>query len=127
MKKLLFLSLVLILMTACPDNHVNEGCDFPYYVFDFPVSFTPADSIINIGDTITVTSTIPREKKDNRFNLIFLLDSVDFHMGGGIIRLDTLIEKGKHYHFMDNFEWIVDSIYIFKKGNNAYGFDYYYS
>ncbi len=129
MKKLLLLVLFSFVMLACPilpDDHINEGCNHSYYIFDIPVTFEPDDSLIHIGDTITVSSFIPREKWDRDSNYIFILDSVDFHMGGGIIKMDTLLEKGKHYHFMDDFEWIVDSIYNFKIASNSYSFNYHY-
>ncbi len=126
MKKLILLSIFSIVFYGCPNNHINEGCNFPYYEFDMPVSFTPVNKIINIGDTITVSSFIPREKWDRDSNYIFILDSVDFHIGGGIVRMDTLLEKGKHYNFADDFNWIADSIYNFRVATISYTFDYYY-
>ena len=131
MKKILFLFIAAAFFYACPDilpdDKVNEGCNHSYYIFDNDVSFLPADSIIHIGDTITVSSFIPREKWDRDSNYIFILDSVDFHMGGGIIKLDTVIRRGKHYNFMDDFDWIVDSIYNFSIGSISYSFNYNYS
>lgn len=131
MKNIILLIFVIIFFSACPlllpDDDINEGCNKSFYYFDMPVYFSPLDSTINIGDTITVTSYIPKEKWDMDSNYIFDLDSIDFHMGGGIIKLDTLIVEGGQYHFVNDFEWIADNIYNFQIGSNAYAFDYQYS
>lgn len=130
MKKIIALVIICIYIFACPvlpDDHINKGCNKSSYTFDIPVSFAPTDSIINIGDTIMITSYIPLEKWDSDSNYIFIFDSVNFHMGGGIIKLDTLIEKGKQYNFIEDFNFEVDSVYNWRQGSNSYSIDFYYS
>jgi len=127
MKKLIILTMISAFFFACPTIKQNNNCSRYEYTFDIPVSFNPTDSIIHIGDTITITSQFSNVLKTNETNELFVFDSVDFKTGSGFVRFDTLLEKGEFYHFTDEFEFIIDSIYNFRKSNNVIAFDYYYN
>ncbi|MEZ4907109.1 MAG: hypothetical protein R2771_05590 [Saprospiraceae bacterium] len=64
MKSLILFILVSIVFWGCPLSNQND-CDFGHYKFTIPVSFVPGDSIIYVGDTVTITSKISRYMMDN--------------------------------------------------------------
>lgn len=124
MKLFVFLLLISIVLSGCPGKITHEGCDFPYYKFTMPVSFVTGDSIIHVGDTVTVTSQISRFMMDDNSHYTFDFDSIDFRIGSLFEKIDTTI---------NNFNVTDDFIFIFNEnnnviiGNHALKFDYIYS
>ena len=127
MKLFVFLLLISIVLSGCPGKITHEGCDFPYYKFTMPVSFEPGDSIIHVGDTVTVTSKISRFMKDDNSHYTFDFDSIDFYNGLVFDKLDTLFSPQQYLQTIQEFDFIYDEKNNFKFGNNVINFDYIYS
>lgn len=127
MKKIIFLAIISTILFACPNIQQNKDCSRYDYTFDISVSFEPKDSIIHIGDTITITSQFSNVLSSNETNELFLFDSVDFKTNNNFIKVDTIIHLFDRFDFLNDFEFIADSIYNFRKGNTTTAFDYYYN
>lgn len=130
MKNILLIIGIILIFSACPlilpDDDVSENCNGINFTFTCPVSFVPEDSLIHIGDTITVTSIVPAIMWDDLKREQLNFDSIDFLMGGFLFRLDTLLSKNDSYDFRDYFEIFVDSVFNFQQNASAYAFDYFY-
>lgn len=127
MKLFVFLFLILFILSGCPGKITHEGCDFPYYEFTMPVSFVPEDSIIKIGDTITVTSQISRLMMDDKSHYTFDFDSIDFYNGLVFVKLDTTQEAAPFLQTTKEFNFLYDVKNDFVFGNNVINFDYIYN
>ncbi len=127
MKKILLLILVLIFLYACPDNFSgDDGCKQYRYYFTLPVSFVPTDSIIHIGDTVTITSKFSNKLWNDKHTELFTFDSIDFKVHCQFIKVDTIIHLFDRFDFLNDFEVFSDSIYNLRKGKTIVVFDYHY-
>ena len=78
MKKLLFYIFITTLFYACPGPIENDPrCNRVWFDFSIPVDFSPSDSVIKIGDTITITSRFPNKLWDVDSSDQFIFDSID--------------------------------------------------
>jgi len=132
MKNSIIIILLSFIFFGCPsilpNKYTIENCRISDHSFKIGVSFEPGDSVINVGDTVTITSSFPNILDSKETGESFVFDSVDFHLVNGFFKLDTLIDYQKGYHFTSNFEFIIDdSTYQFIQGNNYIHLAYKYS
>jgi len=128
MKKLIIICLSCFLLFACPDNFSgDDGCSQYRYAFTLPVSFTPTDSIIHVGDTVTITSQFTNKLWNDKHTELFTFDSIDFKISCHFIKVDTLINILERFYFLNHFEVLADSIYNYRHKTASTAFDYNYS
>lgn len=128
MLRYVFIIIISSFFYACPSNYIHENCDSAYYTFDFEVDFEPKDEVIPFGDTITVTSSFPRNMIPKESNEIFDFDSIDISPLVVFAKLDTpYVENFLFYPFTDFIDFYVDSIYNLRIKGNTIALDYVYS
>ncbi len=128
MKKLLFYIFITTFFYACPGPIENDPrCNKVWFDFSIPVDFSPYDSVLNIGDTITITSRFPNKLWDVDSSDQFVFDSIDFHVYCGINKIDTFNGTKIEYSTFKMFDIIIDEAkYNYKKANITFSFDYEY-
>ena len=128
MKKLLFYIFITSFFYACPGPIENDPrCNRVWFDFPIPVDFSPSDSVLNIGDTITITSRFPNKLWDVDSSDQFVFDSIDFHTVSGIFKIDTFNGTKVEYSVFKLFDIIIDEAkYNYKKANISFSFDYEY-
>ena len=118
----------IILYGCPPSNYINENCSAGYHTFNILVNFEPTNKVIPFGDTISISSVIPRELISNESSEIFDFDSIKFRPIVTFAKLDTpFVENFKYYPFTDFFDFFVDSIYNLRINGNSISLEYYYS
>jgi hypothetical protein len=128
MKKLLFFIFITTFFYACPGPLENDPrCNRVWFEFSIPVDFSPSDSVLNIGDTITITSRFPNKLWDVDSSDQFVFDSIDFHTFCGINKIDTINRTKIEYSTFKMFDILIDEArYNYKKANITFSFDYEY-
>lgn len=128
MKKLLFYIFITTFFYACPGPIENDPrCNRVWFDFPIPVDFSPSDSVLNIGDTITITSRFSNKLWDVDSSDQFVFDSIDFHTVSGIFKIDTFNGTKVEYSVFKLFDIIIDEAkYNYKKANISFSFDYEY-
>jgi len=127
MKRLLFVISLSAIFYACPSSYNDPDCSRFWYDFDIPVTFEPADSVLHIGDTITITSQFPNKLFDHDSTDTFVFDSINFYTACGINKIDTFNNSKANFSTFDLFNIIVDKEkYNYKKGNISFSIDYVY-
>ena len=106
MKYVIF-SMSLMLFFSCQDDCSIIGT----YQFEIPATLSPAKSIFNIGDTITVTSTFSDKVYDKTTERTYSLENYKFYPKTKFSRLDTTGIDTLEMVTTDHFEIIVGSEY----------------
>ena len=120
MRYLLIFSFFVIYFSCNKPNCDNQ-------TFILPVIFSPPDSIIQLGDTITVISQFPNILQ-SKYGEDFLFDSINFYIGSGVSKIDTFNGSNITSRTFDICEVIIDEEkYNYIKYNLGFGVDYYYS
>lgn len=127
MKYLIIIFLVSLLFYGCPpDFDGDDGCLHYRYYFSLPVSFVPADSIIKVGDTITISCQFSKKLRDEKYSELFNFDSIDFKDHCQFIKVDTIISLQDRFNFLNDFDLFADSIYNLRLGKTIVKYNYYY-
>jgi len=129
MKKLLFILTISTIFYACPSTpHIDSVCDrYYWHHFDIPVSFDPPDSVLHIGDTITIASQFPNKLWDQDSTDQFIFDSINFHIGCGINKIDTF-NGSQMSNSLLLFDYLIDTTkYNYQKANISFSLEYVYS
>lgn len=104
----IFLVFFLIYYSCKP---YDENCKY-HAKFEFPVKFEPTDSIINIGDTIILTSRISNKLKDIDGTNFYYFDNISFYLNYYIYKLDTFIEGQNFMPYSNDFNHLIDSSFL---------------
>ena len=129
MKKILFILTISTIFYACPSTpHIDSVCDrYYWHHFDIPVSFDPPDSVLHIGDTITITSQFPNKLWDQDSTDQFIFDSINFYTKCGIAKIDTF-NGSQMSNSLLLFDYIIDTIkYKVSKNNITYNIKHNYN
>lgn len=90
---LLFSLSVVLLAARCDDNEVK----FQFLTFELPMTITPSDSIVKIGDTLWVMADIPDSLLDFNTKKKFKVPNFDF--GQTSLVIHELVDKTKSIIF----------------------------
>lgn len=128
MKQIPILLFFIIFLYACPQTPQYPNCERLWYYFSLPVSFSPSDSVITLGDTITVISRFPTKLWDKDSVDYFKFDSVQFHVLSGLSKIDTFNGSQISNTYNNLCELLIDSVkYNYKRSNISFSFDYFYT
>lgn len=107
-------------------NSCNTKC--PHSAkFIIPVTFTPQDSIIKLGDTITITSYFPNKIRAENSDEIFIFDSINFYLSSGFHKIDTFNGSQIIKTTRDAVDIIIEEEkYNFKMLNYGFRCEFYY-
>jgi len=120
-----FVIILLFFLCNYSCKPYDENCKY-HAKFEFPVKFEPTDSIINIGDTITITSRISNKLWDIDSTNVYYFENLSFGLEYYIYKLDTVVEGQNFIPYSDDFIHHVDSNFfvIHKTLNKVIGVDY---
>ena len=116
------LSCALLSCNGCGD----DDCFYKYVI---PVSITPEDGILKVGDTITIVSKFPRMIRAHKWQSNDIISSVDvgnvkFCPGTGVNTIDSVGYTDyflhKYFDFIEdpkyNYNWV-----FFEEGSSLFG------
>ena len=129
MKKLFFILTISTIFFACPPTpHIDSVCDrYYWHHFDIPVRFDPPDSVLHIGDTITITSQFSNKLWDQDSTDQFIFDSINFHVASGIGKIDTFNNSKANESTFELFDILIDSSkYNYQKAHISFSVDHVY-
>lgn len=128
MKQIPFLLFIAIIFYGCPTSYQNPNCERFWYYFSVPVTFSPSDSILHLGDTITITSRFSSKLWDKDSIDQFIFDSIDFHVLSGLSKIDTFNGTQVSQKFYNLCELKIDTVkYNYRQANISFSFDYFYT
>ena len=113
---------------GCPSPSIKDTeCQRLWYYFTLPVSFSPSDSVINLGDTITINSRFSNNLWDEDSIDQFIFNKIDFHVFSGLSKIDTFNGTEISNLYYELCDIIIDTVkYNYKQSNISFSFDYFY-